>query len=136
MENKINLCGKGKNHKLDKFMEVCLLLLLQKEITHGYVLADELTYFGFSKNDLNIGTLYRTLRKMEKKSLVTSFWEKGIHGPKKRVYTITDNGKKELENWIQILESRKKGIEKLIKSYKSLNSNPAERKKSNDKSFH
>jgi PadR family transcriptional regulator, regulatory protein PadR len=128
MKSKMNLCSKGKNHKLDKFMEVCLLLLLQKETTHGYVLADELTYYGFSKNDLNIGTLYRTLRKMEKNSWVTSFWEKGIHGPKRRVYTITDNGRKELKDWIEILESRKKGIEKLIKNYKSWNSNLIEGK--------
>jgi len=116
-----NLCFfKGKYHKMEKFMEVCLLLLLCKNITHGYALADELTYFGFAKEDLNIGTLYRTLRKMEKESLVTSFWQKGVQGPQKRVYVITEDGKNELKAWIQELNNRKKRIEKLINSYISL----------------
>ncbi|MFW6134994.1 MAG: PadR family transcriptional regulator [Elusimicrobiota bacterium] len=121
MNNKMDLCCKGKTHKMEKFMEVYLLLLLYKEVTHGYALAEELTHFGFSKEEFNIGTLYRTLRKMEKASLVTSFWEKGAQGPRKRVYTISDKGKEELTVWIQTLKNRKKRIEKLINSYDSLN---------------
>jgi len=80
-------------------MEVCLLLLLFDKTGHGYGLIEQLTYFGFSEEQINVSTLYRTLRKMEKEGSVISDWEEGGQGPKKRVYNITDTGKKELENW-------------------------------------
>lgn len=94
-----------------------MLLLLYDEIGYGYGLIEQLTSFGFSEDDLNVSTLYRTLRKMEKEGLVTSLWEGGGQGPKRRVYEITENGKRNLEQWIKILEIRKARIEKLILKY-------------------
>jgi PadR family transcriptional regulator PadR len=108
-----------KPHRMERFMEVCLLLLLYEEAGHGYGFIEQLSYFGFSEEQLNVGTLYRTLRKMEKEGSVISVWEEGGQGPKKRVYKITDNGKRELGNWIQFLKDRKARIDKLIKRYES-----------------
>jgi poly-beta-hydroxybutyrate-responsive repressor len=102
---------------MERFMEVCLLLLIYEEIGHGYGLVERLAPFGFSEDDLNVSTLYRTLRKMEKEGLVTSSWEKGGQGPKRRVYEITSDGKKELDQWIKILKARKSRIESLIRIY-------------------
>lgn len=64
--------------------------------------------------ELKLSTLYKTLRKMEQEGSVASCWEVGGQGPKKRVYNITNVGKNELENWVQILKVRKKRIEKLL----------------------
>ncbi len=107
------------HHKMERFLEVCLLLLLYDEVGYGYGLIEQLAFFGFSEDELNVSTLYRTLRKMEKEGLVTSLWEEGGPGPKRRVYEITENGKKELEQWIQILKTRKARIDKLIGRYES-----------------
>lgn len=107
----------SKTHRMERFMEVCLLLLLHQETAHGYKLIEQLSYFGFSEDQLNVGTLYKTLRKMEKEALVLSVWEEGGLGPKRRVYNITDSGKKELDSWIQILKARKARIERLIRKY-------------------
>ena len=107
----------GKTHKMERFMEVCLLLLLYEETGHGYGLIEQLSYFGFSEEQLNVSTLYRTLRKMEKEGSIVSVWEKGGQGPTRRVYNITDSGKKELYSWVQILKTRKARIEKLISKY-------------------
>ena len=120
MKNETSLFCKGKPHNMERFMEICLLLLLSQEESHGYTLADKLTHFGFSKEKLNVGSLYWTLRKMEKDNYVTSNWQIGEQGPKKRVYKITESGKNMLKQWIQILKSRKKRIEKLINCYESL----------------
>ncbi|MFP4363675.1 MAG: PadR family transcriptional regulator [Spirochaetia bacterium] len=113
-------CNK-KHHKMERFLEVCLLFLLYDEIGYGYGLIEKLGYFGFSAGELNVSTLYRTLRKMEQEGFVSSFWEEGGQGPKRRVYTITDKGKKDLHQRIKILEMRKTRIEKLINSYEKLN---------------
>ena len=107
----------GKPHHMERFLEVCLLLLLYDEIGYGYGLVEQLASFGFSEDDLNVSTLYRTLRKMEKEGLVTSLWEEGGQGPKRRVYEITMNGKNELDQWIRILKVRKSRIESLIIKY-------------------
>jgi len=107
----------GKPHHMERFLEVCLLLLLYDEIGYGYGLVEQLASFGFSEDDLNVSTLYRTLRKMEKEGLVTSSWEEGGQGPKRRVYEITVNGKNELDQWIRILKVRKSRIESLIIKY-------------------
>jgi len=107
----------GKNHKMERFLEVCLLLLLYDEVGYGYGLIEGLSFLGFSEDELNVSTLYRTLRKMEKENLVTSSWEEGGPGPKRRVYEITENGKDEMDHWINILKGRKARIEKLIGKY-------------------
>lgn len=107
----------GKHQKMERFLEICLLLLLYDEAGYGYRLMEQLAFFGFSEDQLNAGSLYRSLRKMEKDDLVTSLWEEGGQGPKRRVYEITENGKKELAQWIQILKVRKARIEKLISRY-------------------
>ncbi|MGE4468216.1 helix-turn-helix transcriptional regulator [Sphaerochaeta sp.] len=107
----------GKNHKLEHFLEVCLLLLLYNEIGHGYRLMEQLEQFGFTKEELNVSTLYRTLRKMEKEELVCSCWEEGGPGPKRRTYKITATGKEDLSQWINILKMRKSMIEQLIAVY-------------------
>ncbi len=107
----------GKNHKMERFLEVCLLLLLYDEIGYGYGLIEGLSFFGFTVNELNVSTLYRTLRKMEKENLVISSWEAGGPGPKRRVYKITGNGKNELDQLIKILKVRKSRIESLIIKY-------------------
>ena len=107
----------GKPHHMERFLEVCMLLLLYDEIGYGYGLIEELSSFGFSEADLNLSTLYRTLRKMEKEKLVTSQWEDGGQGPKRRVYQITTNGKNELDQWIRILKVRKSRIESLVTKY-------------------
>lgn len=109
----------NKHHKMERFLEVCLLLLLYDDVGYGYGLIEQLVSYGFSEDELNVSTLYRTLRKMEKELLVVSFWEEGGLGPKRRVYEITVDGKKELDQWIKILKVRKARIEKLVGRYET-----------------
>ena len=113
----------GKNHKMERFLEACLLLLLYQEAGYGYGLVEQLEYFGFPEEDLNISTLYRTLRKMEKEGMVTSDWEEGGQGPKRRVYLITELGKKDLDQWVMILVERRQRIDKLVNRYNDRNAN-------------
>ena len=108
---------KHKPHHMERFLEVCLLLLLYDEIGYGYGLIEQLAQFGFSEPDFNVSTLYRTLRKMEHENLVSSGWEEGGQGPRRRVYEITASGRNELDHWVKVLKVRKSRIEALVKSY-------------------
>lgn len=110
----------GKNHKMERFLEVCLLLVLYEAPGYGYGLMEDLESFGFMKDELNAGSMYRVLRKMEKENLVTSLWQESDQGPKRRIYEITDSGRRDLENWIDILKLRKTRIETLIDKFNEI----------------
>lgn len=112
-------CCDVKHQKMDRFLEICLLLLLFDQKGYGYGLIEGLSDFGFTGEDLNIGSLYRSLRKLEDQDLVSSVWEEASQGPKRRVYTITPLGKEELHNWIPVLKQRKARIEHLIEIYET-----------------
>lgn len=91
-------CGcsfKAKDFGLiERFVEPCVLLLLTKNSSHGYGLMENLEKHCGEKVD--IGNLYRTLRRMEKFGWVTSSWNRGEGGPDKRIYQITSEGRKVL----------------------------------------
>jgi DNA-binding PadR family transcriptional regulator len=67
------------------------LVLLKEQPCHGYELADRLSDLGV---DARLGqSLYRVLRDLERRGLVTSEWDLSeLGGPPRRVYTITDAG--------------------------------------------
>lgn len=65
-------------------------MLLREEPSHGYELIERLGEFGFEQ--INSGTLYRTLRQMEKEGLCESRWNTSASGPACRVYSITSDG--------------------------------------------
>ena len=109
-------CNAGRK-TADRFLEACLLQLLSQGTGHGYVLMEQLQQFGISTDALNISTLYRTLRHMEKEGCLESEWEQGGPGPKRRIYLISEKGKKELEIRIRMMKARKSGIDRLINAY-------------------
>jgi len=106
-----------KQHKMERFLEVCLLLLLYDNVGYGYGLIEQLEDFGFNAEDLNVSTLYRTLRQMEARGQVVSSWSEGGPGPRRRVYELTPEGKNNLEAWILRLKMRKARIEIVIERY-------------------
>lgn len=117
MNKRESRCCDIKYQKMERLLEICLLLLLFDQEGYGYGLIEQLSDFGFTGEDLNIGSLYRSLRKLEDQTLVSSVWEEASGGPKRRVYTITPRGKEELHNWIPVLKERKTRIEQFIKAY-------------------
>jgi DNA-binding PadR family transcriptional regulator len=70
-----------------------LLLLLRAEPSYGYELRRKLGARGL---EIEPGTLYRSLRELERDGLITSRWMDPAAGPRARVYTITPNGERNL----------------------------------------
>ena len=63
------------------------LVLLREESSYGYELMERLQEFGFE--GINAGTLYRTLRQMEKEGLCRSKWDTSEGHLARRMYSIT-----------------------------------------------
>ena len=91
------------------------LVVLREESSHGYELMERLEEFGFE--EINPGTLYRTLRRMEKDGLCESEWETSESGPARRVYSITDAGKACLDSWAEGCKKYQDALEALTRAY-------------------
>jgi PadR family transcriptional regulator len=92
-----------------------ILLSLREWNSYGYELMERTAAFGFEA--MNPGTLYRTLRQMEKDGVVESKWETSRGGPARRVYNITDAGEAYLAFWAEALEQYRRNMESFFRLY-------------------
>jgi PadR family transcriptional regulator PadR len=92
-----------------------ILLSLREWNSYGYELMERTAAFGFEA--MNPGTLYRTLRQMEKEGIVESTWETSRGGPARRMYSITDAGRAYLDFWAKSLEQYQKTMETFFRMY-------------------
>jgi len=95
-----------------------ILLTLRQWNSYGYELMERTAAFGFEA--MNPGTLYRTLRQMEKEGVVESKWETSKGGPARRVYTITDAGEAYLDFWAEALEQYRRNVDTFFRLYTGL----------------
>jgi PadR family transcriptional regulator PadR len=92
-----------------------ILLSLREWNSYGYELMERASAFGFEA--MNPGTLYRTLRQMEKDGIVESTWETSRGGPARRMYSITDAGRAYLDFWAKSLEQYQRTMETFFSLY-------------------
>ena len=92
-----------------------ILLALREWNSYGYELMERTAAFGFEA--MNPGTLYRTLRQMEKEGVVESKWETSKGGPARRVYSITDAGEAYLDFWAEALEQYRRNVDTFFRLY-------------------
>ncbi len=67
---------------------------------------------------VDIGNLYRTLRRMEMDGWVKSDWSKNESGPDRRTYTITQEGLEFLKSAVSSLTHTDELIHRLMEGYK------------------
>ena len=107
----------GKN--LDKLLQPLILcILLQGGDLHGFAILKEIAKIPrFADKVPDATGVYRYLKKMEASGLLTSKWELedlDEAGKPKRVFSITPEGKKCLENWAQALSDYENYIHQLV----------------------
>jgi PadR family transcriptional regulator, regulatory protein PadR len=92
-----------------------LLAFLRNYNAHGYELAERLREAGLPAFDS--GTIYRTLRQLERSGLVSSFWDMSPSGPARRMYSLTKTGEAFLSTWIDVLQHYEKIVQSALKDY-------------------
>jgi PadR family transcriptional regulator PadR len=103
-----------------------ILLALRQLNSYGYELMQRAADFGFEA--INPGTLYRTLRQMEKEGLCESRWETSKGGPARRMYSITDAGESYLDFWATSLEQYRQTMDTFFRLYTGRSSQTDEKK--------
>ncbi len=94
----------GNPHDIDvrpkNWLVPVALLTLREKSSYGYELMDRIAGLGFKQ--INPGTLYRALRKMEDEGLCESKWEtSNVGGATCRTYSVTDAGEEYLGVWAE-----------------------------------
>jgi len=83
-------------------MRQAFLALLFKQPAHGYELKQALeSALGPAWPQLNFGQIYTTLSRLERDGLVRSRDVAQEGRPDKRVYELTAEGRRELQEWVQ-----------------------------------
>jgi poly-beta-hydroxybutyrate-responsive repressor len=111
--------GPGRWHvraRLERFSEPAVLLLLRDKPAHGYELLEQLPEL-MPGDRADMGNLYRILRSLEREGLVASSWDDEAPGPTKRVYVLTESGRKVLDLWVNAFKKVEQQISKFTERY-------------------
>ena len=102
--------------RVERFGEPALLLLLREQPAHGYELLEELPGLVGGER-IDMGNLYRVLRGLEDEGFVRSEWVPGVPGPAKRMYELTDAGRRLLDGWADALRENQTLIASFLARY-------------------
>ena len=98
-------------------IQLLILRILHEKPAHGYQIMDELERITSEGYTPEPGAVYTILRRMEDMSLVVSEWEKKNSGADRRVYTLTEDGKKFLKEGLEMVKKRRRLMDNLIRFY-------------------
>ncbi len=86
-----------------EMLSTSLLAFLKNWNAYGYQLGQRLAEAGMPACDS--GTIYRTLRHLEKSGFVSSWWDTSESGPARRIYSLTQAGDVFLTGWFEALQN-------------------------------
>ena len=100
-----------------KWLYPVILVVLQQENSYGYEIMERLqNEFGF--DEISPGSVYQTLRQMEKEGLCKTEWEPLEGGTARRMYSLTNEGEVFLGAWVEASEHYRWVEEALSQTYR------------------
>jgi PadR family transcriptional regulator PadR len=85
-----------KTALLQGTLDLIVLQLLRAEPTNGYDLAIRIQAVSSEVLNVNAGSLYPALYRLEERGLISAEWESTENGRKAKVYSLTATGRKHL----------------------------------------
>ncbi|MGB9619417.1 MAG: helix-turn-helix transcriptional regulator [Armatimonadota bacterium] len=108
-------CSMGR---LSRLIEpVVVLAIRNRPGTYGYHLMSEIERLAMTDSELDAGAVYRTLRQLEAMGMVTSTWDTSGGGPARRCYTLTDEGRRHLDDWAALIRKRRAEMDRFLEAY-------------------
>ena len=102
--------------RIERFHEPALLLLLRERPRHGYELIEQLPEVAAGER-VDVGNLYRYLRRLESDGIVESEWHGDLPGPAKRTYSLTPVGERLLGQWAEALRRSREDVSAFLDRY-------------------
>lgn len=98
-----------------EMLSTSLLAFLKNWNAYGYQLTQRLAEAGMPEFDS--GTVYRTLRQLERTGMVSSFWDTSESGPARRMYSLTKAGDIFLSGWISALQNYQDVLQRALTDF-------------------
>ena len=108
--------GGGARGGRASLLEPAVLVALTTATSHGYDLRAVLEDLTSGYLVADPGGLYRALRRMEDEGLMVSTWTEGGHGPQRRTYRITDDGRDALGLWSKRLSAQRLALDGILRA--------------------
>ncbi|MFL0195688.1 PadR family transcriptional regulator [Clostridium sp. WILCCON 0269] len=97
---------------LKGLLEGCILKVVSNYETYGYKICEDLVKYGF--NQISEGSVYPILIRLEKKKLLYSIMKKSPLGPMRKYYYLTEEGRRELKDFIFSWNEIKQSIDNIL----------------------
>ena len=110
-------CHKDCGYPERRWLKFLILRVVCEKPMHGYNVIKAIEEISQGRHKIKSGTMYTTLRRMEKEGLIKSTWKKSESGPDSRVYTMTKKGEEYLKKWLEMILERRKMMDKIVKFY-------------------
>jgi len=87
-------------------LDMLILQILSLEPAHGYGIAQRLEQISKSVVQVNQGSLYPALHRLEQRGLLKADWKESETGREAKFYSLTRSGQKQLrsekESWVRL----------------------------------
>lgn len=90
-------------------LEGCVLEIISRSQTYGYEISQKLQTYGFG--EISEGTIYPMLLRLEKNGLIEAQYKASLLGPKRKYFSITQQGKEELERFRKSFRELERAVE-------------------------
>lgn len=100
------------------WIQLLVLRILHETPMHGYRLLGEVNRLMAGRRAMKPGSLYTILRRIERKGLVESEWERPQSGLDRRVYRLSEKGVEMLRAGRRMVEEQRRVLEELAEFYR------------------
>ncbi len=106
-------CAMFERSQLNKgTLEGCILKTISRQPSYGYAIAAALRQAGFA--DVNEGTLYPLLLRLERKGLLRAEYRASPSGPSRKYYSLTGEGTQYLTEFEQAWRLTASAVEAIL----------------------
>ena len=102
----------SSSQMLKGVLEGCLLAVISKGETYGYEMIERLGTFGLTM--VSEGSIYPVLLRMQKEGFVSTAMRPSPNGPKRKYYSLTADGRTELESFKARWKELSTGVDLLM----------------------
>ncbi len=95
-------------------LDTIVLAALEAGPAHGYAIIEAIRARSGDTFDLPEGTLYPALHRLEAAGLLASEWTVPVSGHKRRVYTLTPDGRNALADRRTVWERFSQGVNAIV----------------------
>ncbi len=98
------------------YTDAVILRRLTEEDGYGYQISKEVANISGGRLELKEATLYTAFRRMEAAGLIRSYWGNETVGARRRYYSITEEGRKKLQDEVLAWHETKEVLNRLMEA--------------------